>query len=87
MKIKELLSGPEKWTQHTYARDKNGRDCSQWSQEAVCWCLYGAVDKCYENIIEIDNKIREKVISIVDWNDDPNRTFEEVKALVEELDI
>lgn len=94
MKIKELFSNESKWCQRCYARDKNGLRAYPRSNKAVCWCLLGAIKKCYLendfNTIKIMIKTKIKISSndsVALWNDDPKRTFKEVKQLVEELDI
>ena len=97
MKMKELLDSEEKWTKGTYARDKRGKGISPICSNAVCFCLLGAIEKCYssekkENLdYAVISKIRRhlnlRTGTIACWNDAPERTFEEVKSLVEELDI
>lgn len=67
----------------------DGRACS--------WCLTGACKRCYPDTNDWWEKlkdIKERLIqkgyygtSLSSWNDAPERTFAEVKALVEELDI
>jgi hypothetical protein len=47
MKVHELLSSPDNWTQGSFARDKNGKPVSFQSHEATCWCLIGALGRCY----------------------------------------
>lgn len=93
MKIQELLSSPEKWTKGLNAKDKQNNCVSPWSENAVCWCIYGAILKCYSESLKTTEEMVEKatyasgwqVLSA--WNDAPERTFEEVKALIEKLDI
>lgn len=90
MKIKELFTNETKWTQGAFSRTKNGRLSFANNPNAACFCLSGAVFKCYEakDHGTIEEKIRKEIgTNIVTWNDAPNRTFEEVKALVEKLDI
>lgn len=93
MKVKELLSDESKWTQRTYAKDANGEGVMWCVPEAVCWCLHGAIAKCYRGDFDRYERIlgdfRRKVGlgDLWGWNDAPERTFAEVKALVEELDI
>lgn len=58
---------------------------------AVCWCLAGAIDRCYpssDNTL-VRRLVQNKIggIGIADFNDDSARTHAEVLALVEELDI
>jgi len=91
MKIKELFSNDSsRWTRGANARDINGAREDVDSNSALCWCLVGASIKCYgrSSWSYICDKIVDKVgCRVVDWNDAPGRTFEDVKALVEELDI
>jgi hypothetical protein len=93
MKVRELLSSPEKWTKDVGARDAHGNMCFPTDKQAVCWCLGEAIGLCYCNNRD-HRKVRELVLyrigrmaSISPWNDAPERTYEEVKALVDELDI
>ena len=37
------LSGPERWTTRTFARNAKGREVSRCSQEACAWCVAGAL--------------------------------------------
>lgn len=103
MKIRQLLSSPKKWTQEYYSYDKDGNRCEPNSKEAVCWCLGGAVLRCYSHknitqrekiIVKLQkvlngklDRVKEHGNPISGWNDFPGRKFEEVKALVDELDI
>ena len=91
MKIKELLSSEDKWCQGSLSKTQNGKGCFSFAEEAVSWCLVGAIYKCYHNSIAcssvmflIKNELGDKVL---EWNDDPTRKFEDVRELVERLDI
>lgn len=91
MKIKELLSDNTKWCKKHCALDINGLPTESSSPEAVCWCLFGAMRKCYgrddkfgEIWVTIESAIGQ---SATHWNDYQNRTFADVKALVERLDV
>lgn len=100
MKVRDLFSDASKWNKRALSVDCNGNTTSPQDINAVSWCLLGAMRKCYGyylSIMKIEENnqyyfIYNKVIdylgsSIVNWNDHPNRMFEEVKSLVEELDI
>lgn len=91
MKVKELFSDPSKWTQNTLYRDNTGKEVPWNNPNIVSFCLLGAIRHCYRyfQYIPIEILVRDKLIigDITIWNDDPDRTFEEVKELVEELDI
>jgi len=92
MKIRELLDSPEKWTKQWYAYNKEGRRTNCSDDDATCWCLMGAVAKCYGSNIKEEKQIiqllnKETGGNVVEWNDNPERKFDEVKALVERLDV
>lgn len=91
MKVSELLTDKSKWTQKTLARNMYGQSVDAEDHEACSWCIQGAVLKCYGHPKNID--IKERIYAqlgslyIGGWNDDPTRTFAEVRSLVVELDI
>jgi len=97
MKVRDLLTDESKWTKHVYALDaKKNPLADPLNPNAVCWCLGGAIEKCYPILAErlaiytrITQRVKpEEVGSYVHrWNDTVGRTFAEVRALVEELDI
>lgn len=99
MKAWELLDSPEKWTQGHGALDSAGLPLfNASSSDAVCWCMEGAIEKAYSNSDWINPKLKAaKKVSGIDvnkigmilihWNDAPERTWEEVHALLKELDI
>lgn len=45
LRVIERIKDPEHWTQHAFARDKEDRQVSPRSENAVCWCVMGAVRK------------------------------------------
>lgn len=95
MKVRELLTDENKWCKESLAFDKNECALDPRDEEAVSFCLDGAVIKCYSSndkwqilgkILKHIHKKKNK-IHIHEWNDAPERTFADVKQLVEELDI
>lgn len=96
MKIKELLNSPEKWTQSAYAKDAVGDSCSSTEPQAVCWCLLGAIHRCYPEPKESD-KVWRKIlaaitleshfVSISSFNDNEETTFEQVRDILEMADV
>ena len=91
MKIKELLSDPTKWTQRVLARNEDRLEVVSDSNDAICWCLMGAFIKCYPDK-DISSDEWQKLSIACDrqvtiWNDDVERTFDEIKELVERLDL
>ena len=91
MKIRELLSDETKWTKGAFARTKDDVEIHSVSSYAVRWCLLGAMNKCYRDRAPLVMKSVEATcggsMNLVEWNDAPERTFAEVKALVDKLDI
>lgn len=89
-RVANLLAHPERWTKQTLARDKNGRAVWFLGEEACCWCLSGAISKCYPNV-EDRNRVRKMVERevgyILGWNDTFERTHEEVHSLCVRLGI
>lgn len=91
MTLQELFSDSSKWTQQTYARDITGRPVTINDIDAVCFCLMGAIYKCYpstEEKAKVIQKLESKrLLNITFWNDARERKFEEVQQLVKELNI
>lgn len=102
VKVKDLLDSSNKWTKNHYARDIYGHSVSQFSNYATCFCLDGAMQKCYGtkkeyidiskkvlNYLHTTNKIHEPLThqKIFQWNDKAQTTFKDIKELVQILDI
>ena len=88
MKVRELLSDESKWCQDWYGRDALGEGAAFDGPAACQWCLMGAIFRCYHDSRDVVIAVYGKTgRTITDWNDDPSRTYAEVKALVDELDI
>ena len=91
-KIRNLLCEERYWAQRAFARDALGDPCDGKGEDAVCWCLLEAIDCCYpayegDSIIYRIKQHLAHPDSIADWQDDPERTFAQIRALVEALDI
>jgi hypothetical protein len=94
VKAWELLDKPEKWTQFTNARTKTGELTCNSSDSPYSYCLTAALSYCYglstkerqEAVLRIMNHLSYSY-HLVLWNDDPNRTWEEVHNLLKELDL
>jgi hypothetical protein len=91
MKAYELLSDPSKWTKGVIARNSNGERVAGYDPSATCFCLYGAIKRCYPGYAaeETFSRIQECVPDrdAIGWNDAPERTYDEVITLLKELDI
>ncbi len=91
-RVSRLLSDRTKWTQRADARNVNLFPV-QWSdQDAVCWCLSGAVAKCYgPNERHLVSEHLQSVLGVdygfVTWNDVTGRTWEAVADLLKRSGI
>jgi len=88
MKIKDFLK-ESNWGKGQYARDADGNICAVTDAKAVKFCLIGAAKRCCPEKMNAIRCLLDKELGdiAVSWNDAPGRTFEEVRALVEKLDI
>jgi hypothetical protein len=95
MKAHELLKNPDNWTQGWFHKEKKSEAplyLEQVEEPLACsHCLLGALKICYPDEImnvEVKNKLRQEVgIPLVDWNDEDERTHEEVYQVLKKLDI
>lgn len=49
MKAYELLDSPEKWIKQFSAKNARGYPVLPDNEDAFCWCIAGAIEKCYSN--------------------------------------
>ena len=87
--VASLFRYEKRWIQGDYARNIEGLNTNFGGLNARQWCLAGAIYKVYPfTWSEMMEKI-EKLIrgSIIHWNDNPRRTFKQVKALVKKAGI
>lgn len=103
MKIKELYSDPSKWAKYHLAQNKNGGTISPSDKDAVRFCLIGALIRCYRDKkyfwekespyetafykLKYEIESHPNKFGISDYNDSVGTTFEDIKKLVEKLDI
>ena len=90
MKIRELLTDESKWTKWKIAIDISGNIVLPDDPTAVCWCLSGAITKCYTEWFDrlriksiVQTAINDEYVTI--FND--THEFEDIKRLVDKLDI
>jgi hypothetical protein len=92
MKAYELLDSPKKYTTYAYARDAEGKWCPAKDPEACCWCLIGALQRCYPDF-DVRQELYQRIciklgISpdyLTAWGD--SHSFNEVVGVLKELDI
>jgi hypothetical protein len=96
MKMREILNSEKRWTQGAVARDEFGRITYWNSASAVQFCVLGALWNCYSPERDIKawrmawQRIEAELgrdVNLDEWNDNPNRTFGDIKALLEKTDL
>jgi len=90
----ELLSDESKWCNGYFAKDKNGNKVSSKDPSACCWCLLGAVRKCFGGgspYIEHELKISSAIsrlfnignVDVVRFND--THSYADVRRVLEDV--
>lgn len=93
MKPSELLNSPDKWTKGSAAKTKDGIPIYSGNPEAYSFCLYGALNKCFESdtiLYDINyNKIRDVLKSkfLSGFNDAPKTTYEDIINVLKKCDL
>ena len=96
--IGKLFSDASRWIKGAIARRsrRSTADICARSREATCWCLLGAIEKCYRtpgqqkiirNAITRELEAKGYHGGIANWNDAQERRIGEVQELVERLGI
>ena len=96
MKAFELLDDPSKLIKDAYAKDARGYHCNIDENFATCWCVIGAISKCYTDrkeyidaIYKLEKYINAdyacQTVSIIGWNYDNDYTT--VVNTLKKLDI
>lgn len=65
--IKAVIDTPAKWTKEVLARDASGRKIRPSSPDAVCFCIFGAIDRVVPNTndrVDYDNYIFAEVVKL-----------------------
>ena len=93
--VVRLFEQPGTWTQDAWARDEAGKRLTRaHDDEAVCWCLIGAIRKVRgpgmssaEDVASV--ALRKEICRLDDngptismWNDDPTRTVDDVRRVL-----
>lgn len=95
MTLQELFASEASWTQKAMARDETGKPVETLNKDAVCWCFFSSIYKCYgyngEGLLVL-RRIREhlkleKMSPLVDWNDHPDRTIDDIRVICKELNV
>lgn len=98
--LQELFAKDNSFCKNTLATNKDGNPTSPHNLNATSWCIIGAIEKIYGSYQQllkygkiIHNKLNPDELnsddwsSIIDWNNAPERTIEDIRKLVKELNI
>jgi len=88
-RARKLLEKPERWTQDSPARDKDGFICDSSDRHAVSFCAIGSVAKFvhkYSEVAALAEKALESCLPkgwgfVSSYNDHPRRTHKQILAL------
>lgn len=94
MKAWQLIERPENWAQGGYAKDPDGQLVNWKDDTACCWCVLGALHKCYpsKDLFDASSRlVRDRILRFAEgidlWNDSPSTTHAQVLAVLKELDV
>lgn len=83
-----ILDHPGKWTQHRSAAYEHGATAHPWNPGAYAFCILGAIDRATGDDTVLYSRTLQEIgryvgkLSIANWNDAPERTYEDVVDLL-----
>jgi hypothetical protein len=96
MKVSDVLRDESCWTKESYARDKDGFHISYDDPAACKFCIHGAVYRVcgmlgggniWQKLEEARKKLFPDSIGLINFNDRPETTFEDVKKVLAEANV
>ena len=98
MKPSDVLKLKKNWVKNSYANRQDGSSCSVESDNAVCWCLVGAIMKCYphpktqvEKRLKASSAMKKlfpgRTNSLLQFNDHKDTKFTDVKKVLKEAEL
>lgn len=87
--LKTLLAEPSSWTKGKPARNAEGNRIAPTSDNAVCWCLLGAIYRItyYDhNLFTVICGIMNRLVNslgLSTYNDDPTTTHADILKLID----
>jgi hypothetical protein len=93
MKVYQLLGNAKSWVKGYFGRNEEGDCVNPHSYQAVCWCVVGAIRKCYLDpynsvLVKLAEHLKQQGWeSIPEWNDSETTKHEDVIKVLKELDI
>lgn len=79
MKVHELLTDETKWCKGDLARNSRGRTVSPKDDTAVCWCMLGAMLRCYPKPLE-HLEVHNLLENYITTNFNPNYKYISISA-------
>lgn len=80
--LRKLLAVRKRWTREAFARTKSGFPCNPKSVFAVCWCLYGGLEKVgIKDPFPIFHPLL--IEGIANYNDDPRTTHKDLLRTID----
>lgn len=79
---RDLISDPARWTQGWFAKNAHGENVHSFSENAVCFCALGALDRTHNATLAIKDRLQRHLPpehNISSFND--THTHAEVIAL------
>jgi hypothetical protein len=85
----DLIEPEGRWTQGALAKSKTGRQVIPEGRSAVCWCVYGAIQRITGTPLgsrALWDALKASVgtVNIASWNDTRGRTQAEAVAALRE---
>ena len=90
MKPSELLADPKAWTKNALARNASGGECTPYAPGAVCWCLEGAMMRCFCSASDerrLSRALNDLGFEKVSFNDSPNTTHADVLRVLKDCGL
>lgn len=100
-RVGKLLDRHQRWTKNSYAKNNKGATVKVTGQDAVRFCLQGAIDKCYPGSVsnQVASSRALKAVNslfkgkgdtysdVLDFNDADWVTFKDVQRVVKAAGI
>lgn len=90
--LQELFARAARWQKGWFAATRKGVRCYSDDPNAVCFCLFGGLERVYGTGVknqQMVNRLKQTLpdTSFVAWNDAPERTIQDIRALVKKAGV
>lgn len=94
--LRELFRTPSRWCKGSLARSSTGEEVQPRGTKAAKFCLVGAVYRVYpptkrwrveEELSHSIGKVTGRARDIVEFNDDMETTFEDIRKVLKEAKV